>query len=80
MTLARIRIQSGDCEQARQLLATIYDQFTEGFETRDLKAAAEMLRALDGTCEFDPLVDYESRGVDDSPSGVHGTSFSGSSP
>jgi predicted ATPase/DNA-binding winged helix-turn-helix (wHTH) protein len=45
-TLARIRSQRGDCEQARQLLAPIFEQFTEGFETQDLKAAAEMLHAL----------------------------------
>lgn len=43
-TLACIRTQRDDCEQARQLLATIYDQFTEGFATRDLETAAELLQ------------------------------------
>jgi predicted ATPase/DNA-binding winged helix-turn-helix (wHTH) protein len=47
MTLARIRARQGDCEQARHLLAPIYDRFTEGFATRDLQVAAQLLRELD---------------------------------
>lgn len=44
MTLARLRSTQGRNAEARDLLATTYDKFTEGFETHDLKTAAEMLR------------------------------------
>ena len=43
LTLARVRARQGSREQARQLLAPLYAQFTEGFETGDLKAAREFL-------------------------------------
>ena len=46
LTLARLRARQGDREQARHLLAPVYGQFTEGFETGDLKAARELLLAL----------------------------------
>lgn len=59
LTLARIRARQGDCEQARQLLAPIYNQFTEGFATRDLKAAAGMLRELDRRHDAGTPVDVE---------------------
>lgn len=49
LDLARLSAQQGECEQARQLLATIYDRFTEGFATHDLQAAAHLLRELDRT-------------------------------
>jgi hypothetical protein len=32
--------------QARELLATVYGWFTEGFETRDLKEAKALLEEL----------------------------------
>lgn len=44
LTLARIRTGHGDSEQARYLLSTIFDQFTEGFDTRDLRAAARFVQ------------------------------------
>jgi predicted ATPase len=47
MTLAQLRVMQGRGPEARQLLSTMRDQFTEGFETWDLTAAAEMLRDLD---------------------------------
>ena len=47
MTLARIRAQHGDSEQARNLLAPIYGRFTEGFATHDLQAASQLLREID---------------------------------
>jgi predicted ATPase/DNA-binding winged helix-turn-helix (wHTH) protein len=47
LTLARIRARQGDCEQARRLLAAVYDRFTEGFATRDLQAAGQLLQELD---------------------------------
>jgi predicted ATPase len=47
MTLARLRVMQGRDSEAHLLLSTIYRQFTEGFETQDLKTAAEMLRELE---------------------------------
>jgi predicted ATPase/DNA-binding winged helix-turn-helix (wHTH) protein len=44
ITLARLRAKRGHHDQARQLLSSVYDRFTEGFETSDLKAAAQLLR------------------------------------
>jgi predicted ATPase/DNA-binding winged helix-turn-helix (wHTH) protein len=61
LALARIRVRRGDCEQARQLLSTIYNQFTEGFETHDLKAAEQLLRELDRTNASRTSVDVEDR-------------------
>jgi predicted ATPase/DNA-binding winged helix-turn-helix (wHTH) protein len=46
LTLARVRAGQGDRGQARQLVAPLYEQFTEGFETADLKAAREFLLSL----------------------------------
>jgi predicted ATPase len=46
LTLARVRAGQGNREQARQLLAPLYEQFTEGFETGDLRAAREFLLSL----------------------------------
>lgn len=46
LTLADLRVRRGEREQAQQLLSAIYDQFGEGFETQDVRAAAEMLREL----------------------------------
>ena len=36
MSLARLWRDQGKVQQARELLAPIYDWFTEGFDTRDL--------------------------------------------
>lgn len=47
LTLARILAGQGGGEQARQLLSTLYARFTEGFATRDLQAAAQLLGELD---------------------------------
>lgn len=49
MTLAQLRVLQGRAKEARQLLSTILEQFSEGFATRDLSAAAAMLRELDHT-------------------------------
>jgi hypothetical protein len=35
-------------EVARDLLAPVYDWFTEGFDTQDLKEAKTLLDTLDG--------------------------------
>lgn len=64
LTLARIRARQGDCEQARQLLSTIYNQFTEGFETHDLKAAGQLLRELARVDGSQVSAAVEDRGFD----------------
>jgi predicted ATPase/DNA-binding winged helix-turn-helix (wHTH) protein len=45
-TLAKLRMMQGRATEARSGLAAIYDQYTEGFETRDLREAAQILRTL----------------------------------
>ena len=46
MTLARLLSEDGQREQARHTLALVYDRFTEGFETADLKLARAQLEDL----------------------------------
>jgi predicted ATPase len=46
MSLCRLWQQQGKAEDARQLLAGIYDWFTEGFGTGDLQEAAALLKSL----------------------------------
>ncbi|HEV8713720.1 MAG TPA: hypothetical protein VGX03_12950, partial [Candidatus Binatia bacterium] len=46
MSLARLWQQQGKKEDARQLLAEIYDWFTEGFDTADLQEAKALLEEL----------------------------------
>lgn len=80
LTLVRIRSEHGDTEHAKRLLATIYDQFTEGFETRDLKVAAEILQKLESTREPDMSLGGTNRIVDAPPMASAGTPFSDPSP
>ena len=44
--LARLWCSQGKPHQARELLAPVYDWFTEGFDTRDLKDAQALLADL----------------------------------
>jgi predicted ATPase/DNA-binding SARP family transcriptional activator len=44
--LARLWQQQGNTEEARQVLAEIYNWFTEGFDTRDLKEAKALLEEI----------------------------------
>ena len=44
--LAELLIECGQRDAARQLLAPIYDWFTEGFDTHDLKAARALLEDI----------------------------------
>jgi len=44
--MARLSRDQGKREQARELLAPVYDWFTEGFDTRDLKEAEVLLDEL----------------------------------
>ena len=46
MSLARLWRDQGKPQQARELLAPVYDWFTEGFDTRDLKEAKALLEEL----------------------------------
>jgi predicted ATPase len=46
-SLARMWRDQGRTKEARQLLAPVYDRFTEGFETADLKIAKSYLDQLD---------------------------------
>lgn len=46
MSLARLYQNQGKQEEARGLLAQIYEKFTEGFETMDLRNAKALLDEL----------------------------------
>jgi predicted ATPase len=46
VTLARMLSEGGQRDQARHTLALVYDRFTEGFETADLKMARALLADL----------------------------------
>jgi tetratricopeptide (TPR) repeat protein len=46
MSLARLWQRQGRKDEARELLAPVYDWFTEGFDTRDLKEAKALLDDL----------------------------------
>ncbi len=45
-SLARLWQQQGKTAEARELLAPVYNWFTEGFDTEDLKDAKALLSAL----------------------------------
>jgi predicted ATPase len=45
-SLARLLDEDGRREEARQLLAPVYDWFTEGFDAADLKDAKALLAEL----------------------------------
>ena len=46
MSMARLWRDQGKPQQARELLASVYGWFTEGFSTCDLKEAKALLDAL----------------------------------
>jgi predicted ATPase len=46
MDLARLLSEGGQRDHARHTLALVYDRFTEGFETTDLKLARALLEDL----------------------------------
>jgi predicted ATPase len=46
MSLARLYQNQGKQEEARRLLTQIYDRFTEGFDTVDLREAKALLDEL----------------------------------
>jgi predicted ATPase/DNA-binding winged helix-turn-helix (wHTH) protein len=46
VSLAGLRVRQGRRDEARQILAPVYDRFTEGFEMADLSSARRMLESL----------------------------------
>ena len=46
MALARMLFEDGQRDRARHTLALVYDRFTEGFKTTDLKLARALLEDL----------------------------------
>jgi predicted ATPase len=46
LSLSRLKANSGRPDEARKVLAPVYNRFTEGLETADLRAAKAMLDAL----------------------------------
>jgi hypothetical protein len=46
LSLARLERTQGRAREARQLLQSVYDRFTEGFDTSDLKCARQFLDEL----------------------------------
>jgi tetratricopeptide (TPR) repeat protein len=46
MSLARLLSRQGDRDEARTILAEIYNRFTEGFDTADLKEAKTLIEEL----------------------------------
>ena len=45
-TVARVRASEGRTGEAREELARVYSRFTEGFDTNDLRSAAQALHAM----------------------------------
>ncbi|WP_158932454.1 winged helix-turn-helix domain-containing protein [Acidisphaera sp. S103] len=46
LSLARLRVSQGRNDEVRQILGPVYDRFTDGFWTPDLRAARAMLDTL----------------------------------
>ena len=46
LSLCRLRVTQGRGDQGRRELASLYDRFTEGFDTADLVAAKQLLDEL----------------------------------
>jgi hypothetical protein len=51
MSLARLVRHNGRRAEAHAMLAEVYNWFTEGFDTTDLKEAKVLLEELSGTGE-----------------------------
>ena len=46
LSVARLRVSQGRRHEARALLASVYDRFTEGFASADMQAARTLLEGL----------------------------------
>ena len=55
-SLSCLLAQHGRHEEARRILAEVYDWFTEGFDTADLKIARELLDSLQRSGAGGPAV------------------------
>jgi tetratricopeptide (TPR) repeat protein len=55
-SLGRLEAARGKREEARRRLAEVYGRFAEGFETRDLQAARELLADWTDSCQGVPAV------------------------
>ncbi len=44
--LVRLQVESGERERAREMIVSLYNRFTEGFETADLRAAHQLIMDL----------------------------------
>ena len=62
MSLARFWGEQGRRKEAREILASVYGRFTEGFDTADLKEAAALLAVARWT-KYSALARTESRGI-----------------
>jgi predicted ATPase len=49
LSLARLRVAQRRNNEARQMLAPVYDRFTEGFGTADMRSARQLLDSLSST-------------------------------
>jgi tetratricopeptide (TPR) repeat protein len=58
-TLAQLLVERGQHEAAYEVLAPIYDWFTEGFDTHDLTAARALLESLHGKSSAKPDSDTQ---------------------
>ena len=52
MTLARLWSEQGRVHEARDMLSGVYDRFTEGFDTVDLKSARQLLKQLSAHARY----------------------------
>jgi predicted ATPase len=52
--LARLLLESGQRDEARQTLAVVRDRFTEGFETADLRIARRLIKDAEGAPRIAP--------------------------
>ena len=43
LSFAQLRVAQGRIGEAKQVLAPVYDRFTEGFDTPDMRAAQLLL-------------------------------------
>ena len=50
MGLARLWASQGKSSDAADLLESVYRRFTEGFQTKDLKCAGQLLAELEAAC------------------------------
>jgi predicted ATPase len=55
LSLARLRMTQGRDDEARQILAPVYERFTEGFETADMRAARRLLGILPDDKASEPV-------------------------